>query len=144
MFVLGLTAAGLAPSFGGQLDDVADSVGGGIEDVQAWLSDGPLGVGEARVDDAMNRVGDELRDNAGRLVGGLLSGVVAAAEVVASLLLSIVLAFFFVRDGDAIWTWTVKRWPVDGGSASTRWGAAHGPRSAAISGASRPWRSPRP
>jgi len=100
-------AAALAPAAIGELDDVDLSVQGGLEEVEDWLRDGPLGLSETRVDELVDRAQEELRTRSGTIAGGALGGAVVAVEVIAGALLTLVLLFFFVRDGERIWRWVV-------------------------------------
>lgn len=112
VLVLAAVVAAVAPGFATQVDDLAGSAGDGIEQVQEWLA-GRSWAPATELDDLTQRAGRELRENLGQLAGGVLSGVTVALEIAAALLLSVVLAFFFVRDGDAIWSWVVRRWGHD-------------------------------
>jgi predicted PurR-regulated permease PerM len=105
--VLGGVLAALAPAAIGELNDVDLSVQGGVEEVQEWLSKGPLGLSETRIDELVDRAQDELRARSGTIVGGALGGAVIALEVIAGVLLTIVLLFFFIRDGERLWRWIV-------------------------------------
>ncbi len=111
--VAGGTLAGLAPLFVAQLDDVIDSAGGGLQDVQEWLAGGTIGLGQDEVDAALARMAEELRANAGQIGDRVLSGVTLALEAFAGLLLGVVLAFFLTRDGAMIWRWVLQRRPAE-------------------------------
>jgi hypothetical protein len=105
--VLGGVLAALAPAAIGELNDVDLSVQGGVEEVQEWLSKGPLGLSETRIGELVDRAQDELRARSGTIAGGALGGAVIALEVIAGVLLTIVLLFFFIRDGERLWRWIV-------------------------------------
>lgn len=68
------------------------------DDVQEWLIDGPLGLSEDFVTDARARI-EESADSARVSEGALVDGAALAGEVLAGLLLSLVVAFFVVKDG---------------------------------------------
>lgn len=101
----------LAPTFAAQLDDIGTGVSDGIERVEAWLADEPLGLPAGAAEGTLERVRDEIRGSTGQIADGLLSGVTLALEVVAGALLGLVVLFFLVRDGRAIWTWLLRHWP---------------------------------
>ena len=59
-----------------------------------------LGVSQEQVDDALDDILNAVRGNAGTLAGGLFSGVLVLAEVVAGAALMIVLLFLIVKDAE--------------------------------------------
>lgn len=107
--VLGVIVAYIVPTVAGELDDVASAVDDSVEQVQAWLTDGPLELSEDQVDRWVERAEDELRANRGRIVSGVLSGAVLFFELVAGALLTLVLTFFFVKDGPRMVSWALAQ-----------------------------------
>lgn len=80
-----------------------DAVGA---DVRTWLEDGPLELSPENVDD--------LASNARQAtIGGLASlgssRAILLIEAIAGLFLAAALTFFFVKDGNQMWAWTVGR-----------------------------------
>lgn len=75
-------------------------------EARTWLEDGPLGLSEVEVTDLEDRVAEGV-------VGGVTSVSVdrvrLVAELVGGTLLSIVLFFFFVKDGPQMWNWFLER-----------------------------------
>jgi putative heme transporter len=110
--LLGGIAAGVAPSLTSEFRDLGSDVEGGIDEVSEWLTDGPLNLSDSQVARWRASAERALDENRGALVGGALSGAVVFVEVVAGLLLTIVLVFFFVKDGESIWTKFVGLFPV--------------------------------
>jgi putative heme transporter len=95
----------------GELDDLDLGVRSGIERVREWLVEGPLGLSERQVDRSIERGLDELRSNGGTIAGGLVSGTLLLAEAVAGALLTLVLLFFFLKDGERMWSWIAALFP---------------------------------
>ncbi|MBD0330008.1 MAG: AI-2E family transporter [Thermoleophilia bacterium] len=87
------------------------SVEGGVERVTDWLVEGPFGLSERRVSQWRESAFDEARSQAGRVAGGVFGGAYLVLELVAALLLTIVVLFFYVKDGDRIWSWVVGLFP---------------------------------
>jgi predicted PurR-regulated permease PerM len=65
----------------------------------------PLGVSQAEVDKAIDNGVKSLKGSGDRLVGGAVSGALAALNVLAAIVLTLVLTFFFVKDGRQLWGW---------------------------------------
>jgi putative heme transporter len=103
LLVLAGIAALIGPRAAGELGEVDVSVQGGVERVEEWLADGPLGLSESRAAELVERAQEEASGQAGRVATGALGGAVLALEVVAGILLTAVLLFFFVRDGARMW-----------------------------------------
>lgn len=104
---LGGLCAVLAPRVAGELNDLDISLRRGIETVAAWLVEGPLGVSEADLERAIDRGLGQLRDNADTLLTGALTGAAAFVELAVGFLLTLVVLFFLLRDGETIWLWLV-------------------------------------
>ncbi len=114
---LATVVAVLAPRVANELGDVGASVSEGAERVTRWLLEGPLDLSADELDRWRERALDELRDRGGDIAGGVLGGAYLAVEIVAGLLLSLVVLFFFLRDGERMWPWVVGLFP---GSARGR------------------------
>ena len=54
-----------------------------------------------------------MRSNVARFLGGALSGAVLLVELLAGLLLTLVITFFFVKDGERFWSWFVGLFSAD-------------------------------
>lgn len=127
LFVMTLSIAALAgvvtliaPAFVDQFGELEDSVDEAIAEVVRWLVEGPFDIARGDIDRAVDDALASLRQNAGGIGKGVLSGASALAEVIAGLLLLVVLLFFFVHDGRRMWGWVAslaperKRELVDG------------------------------
>ena len=89
----------------------ATTVEEGTAKVTNWLLTGPLDLTREELDDYREQGLDELRERQGDIAGGIAGGAYIAVEVVAGLLLTLVLAFFFLKDGEKIWPWLVGLFP---------------------------------
>lgn len=101
----------IAPAFVDQFDQLESSVDEGVEEVVHWLVQGPLDLERREIDEAVEEGLDEARAHAGDIGQGVLSGASLLAELIASLLLLLVLVFFFVHDGRRMWGWAVSLVP---------------------------------
>lgn len=101
----------LTPSFVDQILDLGPQVQAGVDDILQWLESGPLGWDRERIDELLGQVRSRASGSSGRIVAGLLSGAAAVVEVLAGLALTLILLFFFVKDGDDLVDWFVARTP---------------------------------
>ena len=103
--VLAAVIALLAPQTIDEFGDLDVGISGGLDTIEEWLVNGTLGLSQAQVDDVADRVREEAENSAGTVAGGALSGALLLTEVLAAVLISIVVLFFFLKDGDRIWNW---------------------------------------
>jgi putative heme transporter len=113
VLIAGLGAL-LAPYIGPQFGDLGRQAGKGLDDVQRWLREGPLHLSETQLSDLLSRARREVQANSAGLTRGVLSGATVALEVVTGALLSIVLTFFFVKDGERIGNWIARQFGARG------------------------------
>ena len=92
-------AAGVAATIVEDFHEINFDIEEGFEKLGAGVADA-LGVPDETVDNAVNDVIDRARGNAGTLAGGLFSGVIVLAEVVAGAVLLVVLLFMIVKDAE--------------------------------------------
>jgi putative heme transporter len=95
----------VVPPAASELDELDVSVSSGIAEVQRWASDGVLGVSGDEVSTWLERAEQQVRDNAGGIARGAVTGATLLVELLAGLALTVVLLFFVVKDGERIWTW---------------------------------------
>lgn len=125
--LVGLLAL-VVPAFVAQATELRSSLDEAVDQVVRWLIEGPFELERGEIDAAVDRALASLRENAGGLGRGVLSGATVLAEVLAGTLLMLVLAFFFVHDGRRIWGWVVglaperRREEIDGAGRAT-WSA---------------------
>ncbi len=82
-----------------QWDDVRSEVRG-------WLRDGPLGLSQEEVVQFERRASDVIVDGVTTFDAGRVRLV---SEILGGIFLTIVLFFFFLKDGSSMWSWTVGR-----------------------------------
>lgn len=101
----------IVPAIVAEFDEVGRSARQGLDEALRWLSQGPLDIEREQVTRAVDRA-LEGASGAGNVTGSLLSGAALVFEVIAGLLLTLVVLFFFVHDGRRIWSWTVELLPI--------------------------------
>ncbi len=96
----------IVPPFVSHLSDLGSNVEKGSRKAGQVLR--PLGVSQSQVDRAIDNGVKSLKGGGGKkLAGGAVTGALAALNVLAALLLTLVLTFFFVKDGRQLWGWIV-------------------------------------
>ena len=118
VLVLGLGTVVLLLSFVGQqvaqgATDLADSVVEGLEQVREWMRTGPLAFSESQLDGYIAEVQKAISDGAGS--DGVMARVTelgtALGHVVAGLFIVLFSTYFFMADGQRIWSWLVRLAP---------------------------------
>ncbi len=97
----------LVPPVVDELDTLATDLEEGARRVLDWLADGPLNASDAQIQEALDDAVERIRDNVGAIGGGVLTGAALVVELVAGVVLTIVLAFFSLKDGDRMWEWVL-------------------------------------
>jgi len=98
-------------TFISQLDTLSSQVAEGVDEVQNWLSQGPLNLSQAQLSDAIERAQESLTTNQGALTSGALTTATTLGEVVAGFFLVLLTLFFYLRDGGKIWTFLCRLLP---------------------------------
>ena len=116
VFVVALLAfagvvAVLAPAVADEFDTLGTQVREGVDTLGGYVADLPVGMTEAQVQNQIDHIDERVRDNGGRIGSGLLSGAQFAAQLATGLLFTLVLLFFFVKDGSRLWSWILRLFP---------------------------------
>lgn len=95
----------IGPRVTDELGELGPTLAEARSEMQAWLVEGPLGLSDEQISRAIGSLQDEIRSNGTSIVRGAFTGAVLLVEVVAGLLLSMVITFFFAKDGGQITEW---------------------------------------
>jgi predicted PurR-regulated permease PerM len=95
----------LAPSVTSQVGDIAEQAVGGLRRIQESITRPPLNLNDAQVDAAVAEITERLQASATRVASGVLTGVGAVTSALVTAALSLVLAFFFIKDGPRFLPW---------------------------------------
>jgi putative heme transporter len=117
VFLAALVAAAaigaiIVPALVAEAKVLADTITGGAQELGRLLAR-PLGLSHDDVQGAIESISDRLQASSGEIASGVLSGAVIVGQVVAGILLTLVLLFFFVKDGPKLWAWVVRMFPAD-------------------------------
>lgn len=89
----------IAPSIVSQSVQLADQTSEAINAVQDWLRGPPLNIRDEQLDSVLNQLSSTLQDRGDQIASGVFSGVTAVGSVVITLVMVLVLTFFFIKDG---------------------------------------------
>lgn len=109
-------------------DELRDSAEAGLDELQTFLAEGPLGIDDAQISAAREQARELLGSEA--VQSGAVAGASAAIEVVAGLLLGVVILFFLLKDGRKIYAFFVR--PLGAAHQERAWRI--GDRSVAVLG----------
>ena len=101
----------IAPGVQEQVGEIGTSVTEGVDDVEQWLQDGPLSLSQGEIDQYLQQGLDAVRGRAENIAGSAVTGITLAGEIIAGILLTFVLVFFFVKDGERMWAWIIDLVP---------------------------------
>ncbi|WP_299039201.1 AI-2E family transporter [uncultured Pseudokineococcus sp.] len=99
----------LIPRVISQASGLSDQIVAGFEDVQRTFQGGVFGISGDQintwVDQGIERVQQNAQQIAGSVGGGLLTGLASVGSALITLLLVLVLTFFFLKDGPKFLPW---------------------------------------
>ena len=81
------------------MGDLVDQATAGLQDIQEWLSGPPFNLGEDQVGQAVDDAINSLQENAQSIAGAALTGATVVGNSLLNLILALLLAFFFLKDG---------------------------------------------
>ena len=98
-------------TFIAQLDTLSGQVTEGIDEVQNWLSRGPLHLTDAQLSQYVVQAREAVTANQGAVTSGALSTATTLGEMVTGFFLVLFTLFFFLRDGAQIWSFLCRLLP---------------------------------
>lgn len=93
--------------------DLADQVAEGIGQIRRWLQEGPLNASDPQIEGWLAGTQQSLLDGArdDRFLGQVTGVGTAIGHLVASFFVALFATFFFLADGERIWSWCVRLTP---------------------------------
>ena len=101
----------IAPPVGDQFGELGDTITEGIDDVEEWLTEGPLGLTETQIDDYREQVREYIRRTVRSSSSEIVAGAVVVAEILAGTLIAMLATFFLLKDGPEMQLWVLNRVP---------------------------------
>lgn len=107
LLVLGGVITGIVFAVRSQWSELVDRAGEGLEDLQTWFA----GLNLPFDQDQITEVREDIIGffTTSEFGSGALAGVTAVGEVLAGSVLVVVILFFFLKDGDRIWSFLTAR-----------------------------------
>ncbi len=96
--IAGLIAV-IAPQVADQVTELADQAAVGLEQVQQWLQGPPFNIDEEQIGQYVDQAINSVQANASNIAGYAATGASAVGNGLLNLLLALLLAFFFIKDG---------------------------------------------
>ncbi|WP_242497336.1 AI-2E family transporter [Nocardioides oleivorans] len=121
VMIVGIASVALLLTFVGQqvaqgANDLADSVVQGLGQVRDWLRNGPLSISDSQLDGYIKQVQGAITESTG--TDGVVTRVTevgtALGHVVAGFFIVLFSTYFFLADGERIWSWMVRIAPRAG------------------------------
>ena len=111
------TVGGLLTFVGQQVangaTDLAEQTVAGLGQIRTWLEDGPLNASDSQVDrwinDAQRLITDQTSD--GQVVSRITEVGTTLTHVVAGFFIVLFATYFFMADGQRVWSWLVRLAP---------------------------------
>jgi putative heme transporter len=107
MIVLAGLVTLITTSVSGSVPQIAASATTGIQAIQEWMSGPPLNLAQSQLDAALQTATAQLQQSVSTITTSVLTGVGSVASGVVTALLTLVLAFLFVKDGPRFLPWVV-------------------------------------
>ncbi|MEX5717090.1 AI-2E family transporter [Geodermatophilus maliterrae] len=97
--LIGGLIAVIAPQVADQVTELADQAADGLEQVQQWLQGPPFNVDEEQIGQVVDQAIDSVQANASNIASYAATGASAVGNGLLNLVLALLLAFFFIKDG---------------------------------------------
>jgi predicted PurR-regulated permease PerM len=99
----------LAPQVTSQAQDLVDQASQGLGSLQSWLAGPPFNLGPDALGGLVDQGISELQSNGQQIAGVVLGSLGAVGSAIVTLVLALVLCFFFLKDGPRFLPW-LRTW----------------------------------
>jgi predicted PurR-regulated permease PerM len=111
VLVLAGVAAIVVEGIASQSGELSDQLKSGVDELGQEIAALPLGLDEAEVQRQIDSIDDRIREHSDEIRNGALAGAAQAGQLLGALAITLVVLFFFVKDGPALWSWCCRRFP---------------------------------
>ncbi|GAB2615755.1 AI-2E family transporter [Kocuria arenosa] len=91
---------------------LSENVVVGTQQLLGWLEDGPLNLSADSVNDWIDDLGTTVQDNSEAILSGAMSFGSTAGNVLTGIIIMLFTLLFFLMDGERIWLFLVRLFPV--------------------------------
>jgi predicted PurR-regulated permease PerM len=118
VMVAGLVFLGAALTLVGQqvvegFSDLSTQVVRGLEQIEAWLRTGPLNLSDQQLTSLLQQAQDAVTSSNEQIVASATSLGTALGQIVAGFFIVLFALFFFLYDGERIWTFIAGLFPAE-------------------------------
>ncbi|KRE43992.1 hypothetical protein ASG74_03975 [Knoellia sp. Soil729] len=110
--IIGGALSFVGSQFSSQFNDISDQVGQGIVEIRSWFRTS-FGVTDTQVDDWIEKGREQLSSGGGSLGETAAQAGLTVTHVLAGFFIAMFALFFFLYDGERIWSWAVRLFPRD-------------------------------
>jgi putative heme transporter len=91
--------------------DLATQVVKALEQIEHWLKTGPLHASDSQINGYIKSAQDAVTSSNNQIVSRLTEVGTAIGHIVAGFFIILFATYFFLADGDRIWSWVVRIFP---------------------------------
>jgi predicted PurR-regulated permease PerM len=95
----------IGTSVAGSIAQISESATSGIQTIRDWLAGPPLNLAQSQFDAYVQQATDQLQQSVSTIATSVVTGAGSVASGVVTALLTLVLAFLFVKDGPRFLPW---------------------------------------
>ncbi|MCS5479755.1 AI-2E family transporter [Corynebacterium sp. YIM 101645] len=106
--IIGGIFAAMAPTIRNQGRDLITQATEGINQLADWVQGPPLNLDLGQFNDVLEDITGFLQERSSQIASGVFTGLSAATSVAVTLVVMLVLTFFFLKDGDRFLPWLRK------------------------------------
>jgi predicted PurR-regulated permease PerM len=119
--LIGGLIAVIAPQVADQVTELADQAADGLEQVQQWLQGPPFNIDEEQIGQYVDQAIDSVQSNASNIAGYAATGATAVGNGLLNLVLALLLAFFFIKDGPRWVPWLAAQTGPEAALSQKTW-----------------------
>lgn len=103
----------IAPPVSEQFGELGPTISTGVGNIEDWLVDGPLDLTRSQLEQYREQFGEYARSALRSSSDQVIAGAVIVAELLAGSLLTLLAAFFVIKDGPKMQKWAVAHVPTE-------------------------------
>ncbi|CAB1009518.1 AI-2E family transporter [Corynebacterium diphtheriae] len=97
--IIGGIFAAMAPSVSAQSKDLVDRASDGISRLLDWAENSPFDIDTSQIDGYLSNITNTLKEQSSNIANGVFTGLSTASTILVTMILMLILSFFFLKDG---------------------------------------------